>query len=329
MGQGVAACSAPCKCDGSLAMSTGIFASSTGSATRCICGNTFVADAVYCRKCGRKRPSAAELPPDATLAAWIRKRHGVDADFGDVFVELFGSRNGICSREFVDVLQVHGYSDGQAAFAMIDQHTNIGIVGATGWELLQVEIEGREAEALRHLRSFLKEHFSGPAAAFRQMGKGQGDVLCEAEFADAMQRLGFAAEDPLRLFHFLDKDYSGEICFAEFKAAMRNAVAPKKGKEEKAVSRSGSKVATVARSQPATSRSRTPSPSKSLSPGSKSLSPGGLRQGGDGARRSTSPSVRKQGSSIARQRTREDSALKRPQSDKASKSQKPDKGAAR
>merc|ERR1740121_15017 len=61
-------------------------------------------------------------------------------------------------------------------------------------------------------------------------------MLNQAEFATAMQRLGFETQNPLRVFHFLDKDYSGEICFAEFKAIMRGAATGKnKRKEPKSV----------------------------------------------------------------------------------------------
>merc|ERR1719199_722195 len=54
------------------------------------------------------------------------------------------------------------------------------------------------------------------------MGKGEGDVLVETEFTQSLAKLGFVTTDPLDLFRFVDKDFSGEITFAEFKSAMRS-----------------------------------------------------------------------------------------------------------
>lgn len=270
MGQQAASCSTLEKCE-SISI-PGLSGGSTSA--RCICGTPFSADAVFCRKCGRKRPSGADFPPDVRLAAWVRRRNGVDCDFGDVFTELFGSRSGVGPRRFIEVLEKHGYPEGKPAFSYIDRNTKSGLVGASDWELLQVEIEDQEAEGLKHLRAFLKDNFASPAAAYKEMGKGEGDVLCEAEFADAMQRLGFTSEDPLRLFHFLDKDYSGEICFAEFKAVMRTVGMARKNKEPKSVMRRGASEA--------------------------SLSPRSRKNTRDASK---SPRMR-------RQRTREDSALK-------------------
>merc|ERR1719199_592639 len=54
------------------------------------------------------------------------------------------------------------------------------------------------------------------------MGKGEGDVLVETEFTQSLAKLGFVTTDPLELFRFVDKDFSGEVTFAEFKAAMRS-----------------------------------------------------------------------------------------------------------
>jgi len=205
------------------------------NSTTCICGTAYETDAMFCRKCGTKRPVKDDFSPDVRLIAWLRRRNGPECDFGEVFTELFGSRDGVGPRRFIEVLQSHGYSDGKAAFAVVDRHTKSGIVGASDLELLQMEIEDREAEGLKHLRQFLKENFSSPAAAYKELGKGEGDVLNETEFASAMTRLGFSSEDPLRLFHFLDKDYSGEVNFAEFKAVMRTAGMSKKNKEPKSV----------------------------------------------------------------------------------------------
>lgn len=237
MGQQIASCGPPCKCD-SIAIPSLVIGSAS---THCICGNSFAPDAQFCRKCGRKRPTNAEYPPDVRLIAWVRRRNGVDCDFGEVFVELFGSREGVGPRKFVQVLAGHGFPEGKAVFGFIDRHSKSGLVAASDLELLQIEIEEREAEGLKHFRSFLKDNFPSPAAAWKETGKGEGDVLCESEFADAMQRLGFVVDDPLKLFHFLDKDFSGEICFSEFKAVMKAVGMAKKTKETKSVQRIVSK----------------------------------------------------------------------------------------
>lgn len=228
MGQ-VAACSEVCKasrCGESQSIAS-------GDRKNCICGTPYDADAIFCRKCGTKRPQQEDFPPDVRLIAWLRRRNGPEADFGDVFNELFGSRDGVGPRRFIEILQEHGYSDGKAAFAVVDRHTKSGLVGASDLELLQMDIEDREAEGLKHLRAFLKENFSSPAAAYKELGKGEGDVLNESEFSQAMKKIGFEAVDSLGLFHFIDKDYSGEISFAEFKSVMRTAGVKKKDKEPK------------------------------------------------------------------------------------------------
>jgi len=227
MGQ-VAACSEVCKPSKSAETQ-----SLSSDAKTCVCGGAFEPDSMFCRRCGTKRPQQADFPPDVRLIAWLRRRNGPECDFGEVFTELFGGRDGVGPRRFIEVLQSHGYSDGKAGFAIVDRHTKSGLVGASDLELLQMEIEDREAEGLKHLRGFLKENFASPAAAYKELGKGEGDTLNENEFAQAMKRLGFDAEDPLRLFHFLDKDYSGEISFAEFKAVMRTVGVKKKDKEAK------------------------------------------------------------------------------------------------
>jgi len=180
-------------------------------------------DASFCRHCGTKRPINGEFPADMRLVAWMRRRGGPDCDFGEAFAELFGGRAGVGPRRFAEVLEAHGFADGRVAFAAVDRHAKSGLVGASDFELLQVEVEDREAEGLHLLRDFLKQQFSHPAAAYKAMGKQEGDAMNQAEFAAAMQRLGFETDNPLKLFHFLDKDFSGEICFAEFKAVLRAA----------------------------------------------------------------------------------------------------------
>lgn len=191
----------------------------------CLCGNKFMPDAVFCRKCGRKRPEDTDFSPECRFVAWIRRRNGSDCDFGHVFKELFGEDARVAPRHFAEVLKRHGYRwDAKAIFACIDRDAKSGMLGASDLELYQMKVEEIEAEGLKHLRHFLKQKFQNPAKAFEALGKGEGDSITEWEFSDAIRRLGFTDADPERLFHFMDKDYSGDITFAEFKSLMRHAI---------------------------------------------------------------------------------------------------------
>lgn len=193
------------------------------SSASCVCGNHFMDDAIYCRKCGAKRPDS-QMPPEVSLVAWFRRRSGPDADFAEIFTELFGGREAVGARRWEEVMRERGCNfDLKGAFAYLDRHAKTGRVGAADLEMLQMEVEDREIDALKQLREFLKQNFKSPAAAFREMGKGEGDVLTRAEFVSALSSLGFSAEDPYQLFNMVDKDYSGEVCFNEFKSVLKNA----------------------------------------------------------------------------------------------------------
>lgn len=229
MGQSIACSPACCTTEKGFDDSGIIRSSKAESQIQCLCGNRFLPDSLFCRRCGRKRPNEADFAADVRLVAWMRRRNGPDCDFGEVFEELFGGRDPVGPRRWEEVLVDHGYRyDAKGGFALIDRHAKCGMIGASDLELFQIEIEDREAEGLKHLRTFLKTSFGSPIEAYKELGKGEGDVLTEVEFAEALKRLGFKDEDPLKLFHFMDKDYSGEICFAEFKAVMRAAGASKK-----------------------------------------------------------------------------------------------------
>eukprot|EP00445_Apocalathium_hangoei_P037094 CAMPEP_0203940838 /NCGR_PEP_ID=MMETSP0359-20131031/77334_1 /ASSEMBLY_ACC=CAM_ASM_000338 /TAXON_ID=268821 /ORGANISM="Scrippsiella Hangoei, Strain SHTV-5" /LENGTH=248 /DNA_ID=CAMNT_0050871315 /DNA_START=53 /DNA_END=799 /DNA_ORIENTATION=- len=189
----------------------------------CVCGSRFAADSLYCGKCGHKRPDDGHAVwPEVRLIAWMRRRNGVDCDFATVFEDLFGSREAVNVRRFEEVLRSKGYKfDAKAAFSRIDRHAKSGAVGASDFELMQVELEEREGEGLKHLRDFLKSNFSSPSAAFKELGKGEGDELTQAEFIEAMHKLGFTSDDPAQVFQFLDKDFSGEVSFSEFKSLLK------------------------------------------------------------------------------------------------------------
>mmetsp|Transcript_73005 Transcript_73005/g.205054 ORF Transcript_73005/g.205054 Transcript_73005/m.205054 type:complete len:247 (+) Transcript_73005:127-867(+) len=202
---------------------------SKGRGEHCVCGNSLSDDIVYCPKCGSKRPDR-DLPPQVAMVAWIRRRSGPDCDFGSVFVDLFGSREAVSVRRFEEVLKEHGsHFDCKAAFSFLDRHAKSGRVGAADMELFQVEVDDHEVEALKHLRDFLKQNFKSPAAAFKEMGKGEGDVLTRSEFVSALSSLGFHAGDPHDLFNMVDKDFSGEVCFNEFKSVLRNVAKKQTG----------------------------------------------------------------------------------------------------
>jgi len=170
--------------------------------------------------------------PDTKMIAWLRRRSGPDCDFGEVFEELFGSRHPVSEDRFVKVLKDRGVDfDCKAAFDRVKCYGSAtGAVGAQEFEAWQNEIEEREAEGLRGLRDYLKSKFPHPSAAYKELGKGEGDVLTKDEFATCMTRVGFNTENPEELFRCMDKDFSGEISFAEFKSVMK-AVGAKKEKK--------------------------------------------------------------------------------------------------
>merc|ERR1719199_889946 len=86
------------------------------------------------------------------------------------------------------------------------------------------------------------------------MGKGEGDVLVETEFTQSLAKLGFVTTDPLELFRFVDKDFSGEVTFAEFKAAMRSVgvqrVKEKASKRETSRASASSKTSSPRQQRP-------------------------------------------------------------------------------
>jgi len=187
-------------------------------------------------------------PPQVKLIAWMRRRNGAECDFGAVFEELFGSREPVGGMRFEQVLNDRGFhSDSKAAFHYVDRYARKGAVGAAEFEAWQSEIEDREAEGLKNLRDFLKTRYPTPSAAYKELGKGEGDVLTLTEFIDSMQKVGFVADNLEELFRFIDKDYSGEVTFAEFKTVMRYAGNRKKsprspgGKSPQSSSRSPKK----------------------------------------------------------------------------------------
>jgi len=169
----------------------------------------------------------ADLPADVRLVAWLRRRSGPDCDFGEVFEELFGTREPVSHTKFTNVLRERGATttlDAQSALHKIDPDGK-GTIGAADLEVWQEGVEQKEVEGLRLWRDWLRKRYATPSAAFHAMGKGEGDVLVENEFTSSLAKLGFDADTvhcPLELFRFVDKDFSGEITFAEFKSAMRS-----------------------------------------------------------------------------------------------------------
>jgi len=168
-------------------------------------------------------------PADVRMIAWIRRRNGPDCDFGTVFEEIFGCRDAVTESRFRKVLKERGVDfDIPAAFNKVCCYGSAnGSVGAEEFELWQNEVEEKESEGVKVLRDFLQLHFTSPADAFKQMGKGEGEVLTQEEFGRALDKVGFKNTNPDNLFHCIDKDYSGEVSFAEFKAIMK-ATGPRK-----------------------------------------------------------------------------------------------------
>jgi len=124
--------------------------------------------------------------------------------------------------------------DTRALFATVKRFgSSTGAVAAIDFELWQAEIEDKEAEGLKALREFLKMKFTNPAQAYQELGKGEGDVLTKAEFALCLEKVGFVTQDPEYVFKCMDKDFSGEISFAEFKTVMRSV-----GKRQRSLSKS-------------------------------------------------------------------------------------------
>lgn len=164
-------------------------------------------------------------PADVRMIAWIRRRSGPDSDFGAVFEEIFGSRRPITEDRFGKVLRERGVDfDIGAAFNRVRCYGSAnGAVGAAEFEMWQNEIEERENEGVKILRDFLKLHFTSPSEAFKTMGKGEGEVITQEEFGKALEKVGFKNADPDDLFRCIDKDFSGEISFAEFRTVMRSA----------------------------------------------------------------------------------------------------------
>mmetsp|Transcript_76830 Transcript_76830/g.212300 ORF Transcript_76830/g.212300 Transcript_76830/m.212300 type:complete len:241 (-) Transcript_76830:116-838(-) len=163
-------------------------------------------------------------PPQVKLLAWLRRRNGPDCDFSAVFVELYGCKEAVGCSKFAAVLEEHGFhDDAKGAFKYLDRYRRKGAIGAAEFEAWQSELEDREMEGLKHLRDFLKNRFPTPSAAYKALGKGEGDVLTLPEFIVSMQKVGFTSENPEELFRFIDKDFSGEVTFSEFKTVMRNA----------------------------------------------------------------------------------------------------------
>lgn len=196
----------------------------------------------------RSEPSAAlriaNLPPEVRLVAWLRRRSGSDCDFGEVFEEIFASRDAVGESKFASMLKERGIAaaDAHASFLTIDR-TGRGTVSAADFEAWQEAIEKRETEGLRAWRDWLRKRFTTPSAAYHAMGKGEGDVLVEVEFTESLARLGFQPDDPIELFRFIDKDFSGEVTFSEFKSAMRSVGAErvKQKAERRRDSRNGSR----------------------------------------------------------------------------------------
>lgn len=189
----------------------------------------------------------ANLPPEVRLIAFIRRRSGADCDFGEIFEELFGSRDPVGLSKFASVLKERGGGatiDCQAAFTVIDRNGR-GTVSAQDFENWQEDLEKKEVDGLRAWRDWLRKRFTTPSAAFHAMGKGEGDVLIEVEFTQSLASLGFLNSDPMELFRFIDKDFSGEITFAEFKSAMRSVGAERV--KEKALRKAGDRSQNASR----------------------------------------------------------------------------------
>mmetsp|Transcript_32647 Transcript_32647/g.75894 ORF Transcript_32647/g.75894 Transcript_32647/m.75894 type:complete len:254 (-) Transcript_32647:166-927(-) len=162
-----------------------------------------------------------ECQPQVMLIAWLRRRNGPDCRFGSVFVELFGNREPVGLGRFNEVLTDRGFhGDVQGVFTYLDRFRRTNLIGAAEFEAFQAEIEDREAAVLKLFRSFLKRKFNNPSAVFKEMGKGEGDVFTQAEFVESLRGLGFTIHNPAELFRFMDKDFSGELTFSEFRNVM-------------------------------------------------------------------------------------------------------------
>lgn len=201
-----------------------------------------------------------DLSPEVRLIAWFRRRSGPDCDFGEQFEELFGGRGAVGESKFANVVKDFGaltQVDGCVAFQKMD-FDGKGALGAEDFEIWQEKLEAKEIEALRKWRDWLRKRYATPSAAYNAMGKGEGDVLVETEFSEALEKLGFQNENPMELFRCVDKDFSGEVTFAEFKAAMRS-VAVKRVKQTVA-SKPPSKTAKSKNSSKAGSAPHAPLP---------------------------------------------------------------------
>lgn len=196
--------------------------------------------------------------PEASLAAWIRRRSGPECDFGEVFNEIFDGPNPVGEAKFEAALRERGaLFDTRSTFARICIHGK-GVVGQKEFEQWQDKLEMREHEGLRIFREWLRLRYATPSAAYKAMGKGEGDVMNEIEFLTQLKKLDFAEmTNPSDLFRFVDKDMSGEITFAEFKASMRSVGATRtrsRGTDSQGYSRRGSRGGTPLRSSQSSPR---------------------------------------------------------------------------
>jgi len=210
------------------------------------------------------------LPVEIRLLAWFRRRSGINCNFGKIYAEMFGDRAAVGITTFTMVLQDHGFlDDAKSVFHFLDKGRK-GLVGADEMDNWQKEVDEKEANELRHLRDFLKGRYSSPAKAYKDLGKGEGDVLTLDEFVESIKRIGFEADNNIELFRCIDKDFSGEITFAEFKEVMRVA-----GKASPRVD--GSKAAkSPGRSSPKASPK--PSPREEEKKARRGSSPDALRE---------------------------------------------------
>mmetsp|Transcript_84313 Transcript_84313/g.139559 ORF Transcript_84313/g.139559 Transcript_84313/m.139559 type:complete len:396 (-) Transcript_84313:241-1428(-) len=198
--------------------------------------------------------------PEANLAAWIRRRSGPECDFGEVFDEIFGGPSPVGEATFAKAFRERGaVFDAKLVFSRISKK---GVVGQQEFEQWQDNLEAKELEGLRIFRDFLRKRFATPSAAYKAMGKGEGDVLTEVEFIAELRKLEFdEPKDPKDLFRYVDKDMSGEITFAEFKAAMRSVGAPRIRSPDQGMSRRTSRASTPSQGRSSQSSPRGGAPS--------------------------------------------------------------------